>query len=371
MRYDMQTENNVEHIDDIEKKRAFIIKSIYYTIISAIMIITIKYSIDWLTPFIAGFTIASILKPVIRKAELKLRINKKLLSALIILIFYATIGVLIGLISVKLFVSTKEVFTGLPVIYKNSIEPAIYEFFNFLVQWAQRLDPAIVQGLNDIMISFSQSLGNIISSVSSGAVSLITNMLSSVPAFFVKIVFSIISSFYFAMDYDVITKFMMRQLPGKTKKLISEIKLYTTQTLWKFCKAYGIIISITFVELSIGFLILKVDKPFTVAALIAIMDIVPVLGVGGIVIPWAIIKLFTGEISAAVGLIIIYVVVLVVRNIIEPKVVGGQVGLHPIVMLMCMFAGVQIFGFLGLFLLPIIIIILKNLNDSGKIKIFK
>jgi len=82
-------------------------------------------------------------------------------------------------------------------------------------------------------------------------------------------------------------------------------------------------------------------------------------------------KFFTGEIKMAVGLAIIYVVVLVVRNIIEPKVVGDQIGLHPIVILMCMFAGVQIFGLIGLFLLPIIIIILKKLNDSGKIKIFK
>ncbi|MGB5823160.1 MAG: sporulation integral membrane protein YtvI [Proteocatella sp.] len=357
--------------NDIENKRAFIIKAVYYTIISIMMIATVKYSIDWLMPFIVGFTIASMLKPVIKKAQSKIKISKKFLSAMIILIFYGTIGVFIGLILVKMFVSTKEIFITLPDIYKNTIEPGIYQAFNFLVQWTSRLDPAIVQGLNDIITSFSQSLGNLISSISSGVVSLITNMLSSVPAFFVKIVFSIISSFYFAMDYDVITGFIVRQLPEEIKTSLSEVKTHTVKTLWKFGKAYGIIIGITFIELSIGFLILKIDKAFTIAALIAIMDIIPVLGVGGIVIPWAIIKFFTGEITVAAGLVVIYVFVLVVRNIIEPKVVGDQVGLHPIVMLMCMFAGVQIFGFIGLFLLPIIIIILKNLNDSGKIKIFK
>lgn len=367
MRYNMENKQG----PDIEKKRAFIIKAAYYTIISIISLGAIKYSMDWLLPFIVGFAIASMLKPVIKKTQSNIKMNKKFLSALIIFLFYGTIGVFIGLISVKLFVSTKEIFTMLPNIYKNTIEPEIYQAFSILVKWTSRLDPAIVQGLNDIITSFSQSLGNIISSISSGVVGLITNMLSSVPAFFVKVVFSIISSFYFAMDYDLITEFIMRQLPEKIKISISEVKTHTVKTLWKFCKAYGIIIGITFIELSIGFLILKVDKAFTIAALIAIMDIVPVLGVGGIVIPWAIIKFFTGEITMAAGLCIIYVVVLVVRNIIEPKVVGNQVGLHPIVMLICMFAGVQIFGFIGLFLLPIIIIILKNLNDSGKIRIFK
>jgi len=357
--------------NDIENKRAFIIKALYYTIISIISVATIKYSIDWLMPFIVGFAIASMLKPIIKKTQSNFKMNKKILSALIILIFYGTIGVFIGLISVKLFVSTKEIFIMLPNLYKDTIEPEIYQVFSILVQWTSRLDPAIVRGMNDIITSFSQSLGNLISSISSGVVGLITNMLSSVPAFFVKVVFSIISSFYFAMDYDIITGFIMRQLPEKIKSSISEVKSHTAKTMWKFCKAYGIIIGITFIELSIGLLILKVDKAFTIAALIAIMDIVPVLGVGGIVVPWAIIKFFTGEIKMAVGLAIIYVVVLVVRNIIEPKVVGDQIGLHPIVMLMCMFAGVQIFGLIGLFLLPIIIIILKKLNDSGKIKIFK
>ena len=113
------------------------------------------------------------------------------------------------------------------------------------------------------------------------------------------------------------------------------------------------------------------DKAFTIAAIIAVLDIIPVLGVGGAIFPWALVQLIKGRFVFAIGLIVLYVIVLVVRNIIEPKVVGGQVGLHPVVMLICMFAGVKIFGVLGLFVMPVVIIILKNLNDSGKIRIFK
>lgn len=357
--------------DDIEKKRSFIINVLYYAIITAIAFFALRYSIEWLMPFIIGFIIASMLKPLIRKLEKKIRINRKLLSALVILVFYATMGVLIGFISVKLFVSIRDVFSKLPDIYKSSIEPSIYTGFEFIVYWFSRLDPSIMQGLNDIITSFSTSLGNVISSISSGVVGIITNMLSSVPSFFVKLIFSIISSFYFAIDYDLISKFLKRQLPEKASHLLLDIKTYTLQTLLKFCKAYGIIIGITFMELSIGFLILGVDKAFTIAAIIAVLDIIPVLGVGGAIFPWALVQLIKGRFVFAIGLIVLYVIVLVVRNIIEPKVVGGQVGLHPVVMLICMFAGVKIFGVLGLFVMPVVIIILKNLNDSGKIRIFK
>ena len=367
----MDTIDKNTNKNNTERKRAFIINIIYYLAISAIAFLALKYGLEWMLPFIIGFIIPSMLKPVIKKIESKIPINKKLLAGLVVLVFYATIGVLIGLVSVKLFVNTRDVFAKLPDIYKSSIEPSIYSGFEFLVYWFSKLDQSAGQGLNDIIKSFSTSLGNIITSISSGTVGLITNMLSSVPSFFVKLVFSIISSFYFTIDYDLISKFLRRQLSKKAEHILMDIKTYTLQTLLKFCKAYGIIIGVTFVELSIGFLILGVEKAFTIAALIAVLDIIPVLGVGGILFPWALTQLIKGNVTFAIGLIITYIIVLVVRNIIEPKVVGSQVGLHPVVMLICMFTGVKIFGFLGLFIMPIIIIILKNLNDSGKIKIFK
>ena len=131
------------------------------------------------------------------------------------------------------------------------------------------------------------------------------------------------------------------------------------------------IITITFIELSIGLSIVRVENAITIALLIACVDILPVLGTGGIVIPWIFIELFKGNIPLAIGLTIIYVTITVVRNIIEPKIVGQQVGLHPIIMLVCIFIGARLFGFLGIFALPIMVIILKNLNDTGKIKILK
>ena len=356
---------------NVEKKREFIINVIYLLIISAIVYITIKYALGWFFPFVIGFGIAFMLKPLINLITRKLKINRKIVAGFTVLFFYATIGALFTLIIVKVFIALKEVFIRLPDLYINSIEPIILQVANNTENLLVTLDPTLVQTITDMLSSLAKSLGSIISSVSSGVVGFVSSTVTMVPSFFIILLITIISSFFFAMDYVNITGFITRQLSPKASSIFFDVKDYIVGTLFKFIKAYSIIISITFIELSIGLSILRIDNAITIALLIACVDVLPVLGTGGIVIPWIFIELFKGDVSLAIGLTITYVVITIIRNIIEPKIVGQQVGLHPLIMLVCIFIGVKLFGFIGLFVLPIMVIILKNLNDSGKIKIFK
>ena len=126
---------------------------------------------------------------------------------------------------------------------------------------------------------------------------------------------------------------------------------------------------ITFGELTLGLLIIGVRRPLLIAALIAIFDVFPVVGAGTILMPWSIISLIQGKGLQALGLAILYVVILVVRQFLEPKVVGKQVGLPPLVTLLCMFAGTSLFGVWGLFGLPIGAAILVNLNNDPNVPI--
>ena len=128
---------------------------------------------------------------------------------------------------------------------------------------------------------------------------------------------------------------------------------------------------ITFAELSVGLSIIRIENAVLIAFVISIFDILPVLGTGGIMIPWTIIAALQGNYSLALGLLIVYIIITIIRNILEPKIVGSQVGLHPLVTLMSLFVGAQLFGVLGLFGLPITLSLLKNLNDKGTIHILK
>ena len=108
-----------------------------------------------------------------------------------------------------------------------------------------------------------------------------------------------------------------------------------------------------------------------IALLISVFDILPVLGTGGIMIPWVVIDVILGNYSLALGLLVLYLIITVIRNIIEPKIVGKQIGLHPVITLASMFVGVQLLGVWGLFGFPIGLSLLRHLNDTGTVKIFR
>lgn len=356
---------------DINKKKEFIIKTMYFLIIAAILYITIKYALVWFLPFVIGFGIAFILNPIIKIIANKLKLKRGLVAFFVVLIFHTTIGVLLTLLTMKIFVSLKQVFLELPTTYTTIIEPMILQISVNIEEIIARLDPALIEAIRSLIVSFTESLGSIISSISTGFMGIISSTVSVVPTFFITLIFSIISSFFFAISYIDITSFILRQLSPKTKNMVFDIKEYIVGTLFKFMKAYLIIITITFIELSIGLTILKVPNSISVALIIACVDILPVLGTGGIVIPWVIIEALRGNIVFAIGLLILYVIITIIRNIIEPKIVGEEIGLNPLVVLICIFIGLKLFGFIGLFVLPIGITILVNLNKEGKINIFK
>ena len=119
-------------------------------------------------------------------------------------------------------------------------------------------------------------------------------------------------------------------------------------------------------ELFVGLLLLRVPYAFLLALLIAVVDILPVLGTGTIVIPWGIITLILGNFPLGIGLLILYAIITVVRQSLEPRVVGHQIGLHPLITLISMFVGVSLFGFLGLFGLPIAVTVFVQIKRAEK-----
>ena len=126
--------------------------------------------------------------------------------------------------------------------------------------------------------------------------------------------------------------------------------------------------NLTFVELFIGFLIWGVKKPLLIAFVIALVDILPILGLGIILVPWIIISLFQKNFFLAIGLGVLYLIITILRNVIEPKIVGKQIGLSPLVSLIAVYVGFRAFGVLGMFVLPIILIVIRDLIKSGTIK---
>lgn len=351
----------------VEERKKFIINFLYFIILGGIVYFILTRLLGYIMPFFIGFLIVFMLKPLTRKFSQLFKISYKFASVLTLLLFYILILLLITLSGRGIFLGVRSLLTDLPNTYRTYIEPLIITASDTVEGWLENINPAVIDELSnytDTIIAYLQSLAT---TISSGAV----KGVSGVPSFLLSTLITIVSSFFIASDYYSITRFIIRQFPEKIQLIIIETKDYMVTTGFNIVKAYAILMSVTFIELVIGLSILRIDNVITLSLLIAIFDILPFFGVGGILLPWAALEFLNNNIQLAIGFLVVYIVITVIRQSLESRVVGHQIGLHPIVTLVSMYVGIKIFGGIGIIVFPMIVITIKHLNDEGRIQIFK
>jgi len=351
----------------MEEKRKFIINILFYAIIAALVLLAVRYVYPLVSPFLLGFFIAFILRRPIAFLSEKLKIRRGIIAILLTALLYATVGTLLVLLGVRIVLALKDVFWELPNVYRAEVEPLLRGALAWLDNTVIRMDPSLYAAVSDSITRVIDAIGNLVSSFSLRVVSTATEYLTSVPGTVVRVVLAVIASFFFAADYPRVLGAMVRVLPGKAVGLLMDVKQYLSGTLFRILRSYFFIMCITYAEVCVGLAILGIKRFWLFAIFIAILDVLPVLGTGTVLIPWAVIMFAKGRIGIAVGMLILYAMVFVIRQAIEPKIVGQQVGLHPIVILVSMFAGVQIFGGLGIFGLPVLVALIYHLYREGKL----
>lgn len=352
---------------NLDKQKAFLIHFFYIAVTLGIIYAGFKYLLPILMPFVIGMFVAAILHNLIDFVSKKAHIKRSLVSILILIIFYSIIILLAIMVGAKVISSIIELSSKLPAFYTDTLEPAFNTVTNnFLTQF-----PDVETLLEEQLDTINETVFGYIKSTSESVISAATRLATQIPSLIINLIFTIVSSFFFTIDFHKIVDFVLRQLSSEKRNMVIRIKDNIIGTIGKFIKAYATLITITFVELSIGFSILNIPNAIVLGVVVAIVDIMPILGTGAILIPWSIIGFVLGNTKIGIGMLILYLIITAVRQALEPRVVGQQIGLHPVVTLICMFVGAQLLGILGLFLLPILVTILKKMNDEGTIHIFK
>ncbi len=354
-----------------EKKRSFLIHIAYYGVLTVAACAVLKYALPMLAPFVAAVVIAYVLKGPINFLTNKCHIPHKFSAILCTTLFYCIMGIALTLLGVQAISGAANLLGQIPKIYSTHVYPFFTSLLTSIETFFLKLDVTVVNLLAEVGGQLLQSLGQLVSSLSVKAMSMVSGLASAVPGLFIELVLLIISTYFITIDYERLTGFCMRQLGEKGQNIFVQVKEYVIGTLFVCIRSYFIIMSITFVELAICLSLLKIPHAVLIAFLIAIFDILPVLGTGGIMLPWTAFSAVQGNFSLALGLLLTYLVITIIRNIIEPKIVGGQLGLHPVVTLASMSAGVQFFGIIGLFGFPIGLSLLRYLDEHGVIKVFK
>ncbi len=353
----------------MQEKKDFLIKALYFALCIAIYYVFFRYVIYIAWPFAIALLVALITRRPTLFVTRKLHIPEKGAAALITLLFYLVFAGVVVLVIMKAVLAVVDWSATLPTLYSERIAPALEDVFAWIKSWADDKESAeYLQAIGERIIS---ALYSSIGSISSSAVSFAKDFAIGVPRVAIGTIFMIISSFFISMDYSRISTFFMKQFSPNQQQIIVSSKEYLGSSILKLIGSYLLIMSITFVELNIGLRILNVDSPTVVALVIAIFDILPALGTGGIVIPWFIIEFILGNTKMGIGLAIMYIIITVIRNIIEPKIVGESIGVHPVLMLMSIFLGAIALGPLGIIIVPFTLVVIKKLNDTGLIHLFK
>lgn len=349
---------------NIEKKRQFIINTVFYAIIICLVLIVCKYLVPILLPFILAFILASVLVIPAKKLAGKNSKIRRFCAIIVGVIFFVLLFLGIAFLGVALVDWFLGFLEFIPRLYQDEILPML----NFLyLELAERLtfaDPELTAKINGVFQNFIGNIGNFISSFSVNAIKAITSGIAGIPGLIIKLILMIISCFFFLLDYDKIMAFFVSLIPKGKEKNFETIKWYVTNTLLVYIKSYSLLFLMTYVELSIGFQILGIPYAPIIGLMVAVFDILPVLGTGGILLPWTVVLLVMKNIPMGIGMFVLYLVITVIRNTMEPKLVGKQIGLHPLATMISLFVGLKVVGFWGMLIFPTTLAVLSSMKKE-------
>lgn len=207
----------------------------------------------------------------------------------------------------------------------------------------------------------SEALSGALSSLSSAFASFAGHFVASVPRVFLFILVLLIASVYFALDLEKINSFVKSKLPQKTIRTLQRLKNGIFGVGIKYAKAYFVITLITLGIILSGLLLLGVEYALFISVIISLLDILPVIGIGTVLVPWGVFQIFFGSRALGIGLIILFLLAEFVRQLAEPKILGKHLGLHPIISLALLYGSYSIFGLVGILIIPIAVVTVNAL----------
>lgn len=315
-------------------------------------------------PFVIGWMIALIANPLVRFLEKRLKIVRKHGSMLIIAGVLALIISLLYFVLGKAYVEIREFIGDLPALYDSAAAE-----IRGAVQNGNRMFEFLPDEFRTAVMQFTENIGtyvgDLVSKAAAPTVEIAGNVAKGIPNVLVNTVITILSSYLFIAEQDKILAWMRRYAPKFVLRYAEYLKKDARGVIGGYFLAQFRIMFVVAGILAVGFLFLKVKYGLLLAVLISLLDFLPVFGTGTALFPWAAVKLFTGEYTYAAGLLILYVVTQVSRQLIQPKIVGDSMGLPPLLTLFLLYLGFKVKGIAGMILAVPIGLIFINFYKYG------
>lgn len=331
-----------------------------YTFVFIIFFGTISYTL----PFVFALILASLLKIPTKYLMRNFKINNTVASLFTTTIFFTVIVILLSLIITTLTSESIQLVKNIQS-YITSNKKIIIDFFNNLQNYYKNLDPSIISNIESNITSYINKTINISMTASTKIISQTLNFVSTIPYILMVLLFTLLTTYFFTKDMSSLGKKTFNLIPHKSEDRIHYIFDESKKMLKNYLLSYLLIITITFVETLVVFLVFKVKYAVTLGILCGIFDLLPIFGIGTIYLPLIILFFISKNIVAALGLLISYIIITIIRQIIEPKIVSSSLGIHPVAVLASIFIGLKANGILGMLFCMFLLVfynILKKVN---------
>jgi len=313
-------------------------------------------------PFLSAFLIAALIEKPAGFLRKRFKLPRGAASALSLMAFVLLAGSVAGFLFYRLFIEVWDLARDTSF---QSILDRINEFIDMSGNWYAGLPAEVIRTIESNFEGVLSRLGDTAANVIKSLLNGMLDILTSLPQVLLYIVITLVAAFFISRDREKISRFVFSQLPQGWRSKAKNVKDDLLLALAGYIRALLILVTITFFEVLAGYTILGVNYALFLAILTAFADLMPVLGPGTILIPGAAIYLINGNYFLAAGFFILYILVTIVRQLLEPRIVGGNIGIHPLVTLLCIYFGYRIFGISGLILGPVFAVVIKSMQKAG------
>lgn len=348
----------------MEEKTAFLQDFLFYAVLCASCWLALRYAAVWLLPFLIAWAVAAGCEPLVRRCCKAMRLKRSFVAAVV------TLALNIGFAAAVYFLASRlwreavrlsaQLSDALP-----QVEALTRHLYDRLDGYCSACPPAMRQWMGQTLETVAQQLGSGGAHLGQAVARAVTAAAASLPGAALFWGTTFLAVFFTIAAYPQLTGWAKRRIPTAWRFMLGRLGQSLKQSVGKWCKAQGILLAVTFGELLAGLWLLGQPYALLLALVIAVVDALPVLGAGMILLPWAVVRFAVGDVAGGLGLTALYAVLTVVYSVLAPKVMARQAQAPPLAALAALYVGFRVMGVGGMLVFPLLLLFWRQLSAAG------
>lgn len=326
-------------------------------------------------PFIIAIILALVMNPIVNLLNRHLKVPRGLSVLISLIAIFAFIAAILTLFIFEL-ISGFTYFTNVVPdkanwfinAFEHLLSDRIKPLYNQLLKSYHELSPSRQETIMNHVQSIGQHVAQDLTNIGRGIVAYLTGLITALPNLLFVLGFALLGTFFISKDWDRLGAGLKKMMPPKVSEDAGKVAAGLKKALFGYIRAQLTLITMTAVVDLAGLLFLRVDYALTIAIITGFVDLLPYLGTGAVFVPWILYQFLAGNYEMTIGLSILYAVLVIQRQIMEPKIISSSIGLDPLATLVSLFVGIQLFGFLGLIIGPATLVVINTLKEAGVFK---